>query len=109
MISLTRAIAYEMRGQGVRITVVAPGPVETRFHAKMGADAAFYRYALRGMSPAAAARSAVFGFTWGFPVIWPGLITPVLALVMSVTPGIISIPIIGLLLWRRGAGDAGRS
>ena len=108
VVSLTRAMAYEVRGQGVRIAVVAPGPVDTRFHAKMGADQALYRYMIGGMSAAAVARSAVGGFRWGMQVILPGPLTPVLALAMTLTPGIISIPIIGLLLWRRGDQDARR-
>ena len=109
VVSLTRALAYETRGQGVRICVVAPGPVETRFHAKMGADTAFYRTLLRGQSPQAVARSAYRGFRWRRRVILPGVVTPILALAMTVTPGIVSIPIIGLLLRRRGVRDARRA
>ena len=107
VVSLTRAIAWETRGQGVRVAVVAPGPVETRFHAKMGADTAFYRYLMHGMSPRAVAGSAWRGFRWGHRVILPGLATPVLALAMKLSPGIVTAPIIGMLLQRRGAGDAG--
>ena len=107
VVSLTRAVAWETRGLGVRVAVVAPGPVETRFHAKMGADTAFYRYLLRGMSAAAVAGSAWRGFRWGHRVILPGLATPVLALAMKLSPGILTLPIIGLLLQRRGVGNAG--
>ena len=37
VIALTRALAHENRGMGVRFAVVAPGPVNTKFHAKMDA------------------------------------------------------------------------
>ena len=109
VIALSRAVAYETRGQGVRIAVVCPGPVDTAFHAKMGADTAFYRYLIRGQSPEAVAGSAYRGFRWGLRVILPGLFTPILALAMTLTPGIVSIPIIGFILRRRDAGDARRA
>ena len=35
VISFTRALAHETRGHGIRIATVAPGPVETLFHARM--------------------------------------------------------------------------
>ena len=44
VLSLTEAIAAETAGEGVRVCALAPGPVNTRFHARMGAENAFYRY-----------------------------------------------------------------
>ncbi len=37
MLSFSRALAYETMGTGVRVSVVAPGPIETAMHAKAGA------------------------------------------------------------------------
>ena len=108
VISLTRAVGYEVRGLGVRISVVSPGPVDTRFHAKMGTDAALYRYLVRGISAEQVARTACFRWRWGLRIIFPGLFTPLLALVMELTPGIISIPIIGVLLRRPRPPVAGK-
>ena len=51
VISLTRAIAWENRGRGVRITTVAPGPVNTAFHARAHGETSFYRRILPGVSP----------------------------------------------------------
>ncbi len=43
VISLSEAVASELAGTGVRVAVVAPGPVATGFHAAMGAENARYR------------------------------------------------------------------
>ena len=37
VVSLSEAIASEVSGQGVRISALLPGPVETEFHEDMGA------------------------------------------------------------------------
>ena len=52
VLSLTEAIAAETAGEGVRVCALAPGPVDTAFHARMGAENAFYRY----LVPPASAR-----------------------------------------------------
>lgn len=106
VISLTRAIAHEVRGQGVRVAAVAPGPVETRFHARMGAEGAYYRLLVPSESPEAVARSACFGFKWGLRLILPG---PglLLAIPMKVLPAMMVVPVIAFLLKPRGAVDAG--
>ena len=106
VMSFTRAVAHETRGQGVRVALVAPGPVETLFHSRMGSGTAFYRFFIPGQSPESVARSAFRGFRWGQRVILPGVFTPVLTLAMKLTPAIVVVPIIAVLLRPRGAGDA---
>lgn len=101
MVSLMEAIAHENRGRGVRVSVVIPGPVETRFHTKMHAESALYRRLLPSMSPARVAASALRGHWLGHTVISPGLATPVLALALRVLPHPILVPVIGWLLRRR--------
>lgn len=101
VVSLSRALSYEVGGTGVRVCVVTPGPVETEFHARMGADTALYRYLMPAMSAEAVARATYRGWRLGFRVIQPGLLTPVLSLVMRVTPWLVLLPIVGLLLGAR--------
>ncbi len=108
VISLTRSIGWETRGQGVRVCVVVPGPVNTRFHEKMGAELSTYRQVMPGASAEAVARSAFRGFRLGLGVVYPGVATPVLALAMRLLPGIFLFPVIGLLLRPRSEKDAWR-
>ncbi len=101
VVSLSRALASEVRGTGARVCVVTPGPVETRFHARMGADTAPYRYLMRAMSADAVARATYRGWQLGFRVIQPGIFTPVMSLLMRATPWLILVPIVGMLLAAR--------
>jgi uncharacterized protein len=96
--SLTEALAAELAGSGVRVSVVAPGPVETRFHARMGAEDALYRRLLPALSPQRAARSAVFHYLLGRRVIAPGLLPKVGAVCVSILPHFITAAMVAVLL-----------
>jgi hypothetical protein len=102
VLSLSEAIAAETAGLGVRITALAPGPVNTRFHARMGADLAFYRYMVAPASAETTARAGYWAFTLGLRVYVPGLLNPLLALLMRISPHRILIPIVRTLLKPRG-------
>jgi hypothetical protein len=102
--SLTRAVAYEERGRGVRIAVAHPGPVETGFHARMKAEGAFYRRLLPSPSAETVARAIVRGYDAGLGSIHPGPLTSAAAVAMTLVPGVIMVPIIGWLLWPRRFG-----
>jgi uncharacterized protein len=106
--SFSEAIAHETAGQGVRVTVLAPGPVKTRFHARMGAAHALYRLFTTPGSVETVARAGYLAFTLGLVV--PGILDPFLALAVRILPHRIVIPIVGLLLrpMGRGPSDAGR-
>jgi hypothetical protein len=107
VIGLTRAVGFEVRGQGVRVAALVPGPVNTRFHARMYADNSLYRWLIPAGSAEGIARSAFRGFRWARRVIMPGLLTSPLALAMHLTPAVILVPFMGFLLLQRGS-DARR-
>lgn len=102
VLSFSEALAAETAGEGVRVSVLAPGPVNTGFHARMGAERAYYRSLAIAASPEGVARAGYLGFALGWRVIVPGLVSPFLALAMRILPHRIVIPIIGLLLKLRG-------
>lgn len=102
VLSFSEAIAAETAGEGVRVCVLAPGPVNTGFHARMGAERAVYRTLAIGASPEGVARAGYLGFVLGWRVIVPGIVSPFLALAMRILPHRIVIPIIGVLLKLRG-------
>jgi short-subunit dehydrogenase len=98
VVSLTLAVAAEYAGRGVRIAALAPGPVETTFHASMGAQNAPYRVLLPGQRPETVARAARRGFVLGQRLIVPGLINPVFAWILRALPFTVSVPLMGWLL-----------
>jgi short-subunit dehydrogenase len=102
VLSFSEAIAAETAGEGVRVTALAPGPVNTRFHARMGAEKALYRYLVAPSSAESVARAGYLGFALGLRVVVPGLMNPFLAVAMRVMPHRIIVPIVALLLKQRG-------
>lgn len=98
LLSLTEAVAHEVRGRGVRIAVVAPGPVETTFHETMRAETALYRTIIPSLTADAVARSAYRGFLLGQTVIVPGVLPSFGAVAVKLLPHAITVPLVGGLL-----------
>lgn len=101
VISLTRALAHECAGQGVRISALLPGAVATKFHARMSAERSYYLSLLGVMSPQQVARAGFRGFRWGLTLIVPGVLNKLSAVALWVIPGSFMIPVVGWLLRRR--------
>jgi len=99
VISFTRALAFEVSGQGVRVSCVAPGPVRTSFHDAMDSQRrALYRYLLVWSSPERVAASVYRGYQLGHPLIVPGLINWLLSKAAGVLPYFLAVPLMGMLL-----------
>lgn len=105
VISLTEAVAYETRGKGVSISVVAPGPVQTAFHERMKAERGWYLQMVPQTAVEVVAREAVFGFKLHQRVVVPGLVNKLMMPAMKVIPHRLMEPLLGLLLDPRRGGD----
>ena len=101
VISLTRAVAFEVRGLGVKIAVVTPGPIETQFHARMKAEASLYRYLIPSPLPEAVAEATYRGLRWHRPVIVPGIAAKFLDLLLRFFPVVATMPVVAFLLFPR--------
>jgi hypothetical protein len=99
--SLTEAIAWEVRGRGVTVTAVSPGPVATKFHARMGAEQSKYLRFLGTVSPERVARAGYLGHRLGLTTVYPRLLDWPTALALRLTPHIIMVPIVSWLLRKR--------
>jgi uncharacterized protein len=98
--SLTEAIASENSGQGVRISALLPGPVNTAFHENMGAERSPYRFVLPAMTADSVARSAYRGFMFGNRVIVPGISNVFFFLAVKILPHTLTVPLVYWLLRR---------
>lgn len=98
VISLTRALAHENRGQGVRFATLASGPVNTEFHARANGESALYRHILPAMSAQAIARSTKRGYSLGRSLIVPGIFGNLIALALRILPAMLTTPIVAILL-----------
>jgi len=98
VLALSEAVAAETAGEGVRISALAPGPVSTQFHRRMGSERSFYRYLVPPASPDRVAAAAYRGFAFGWRVIIPGVFNPALALALRILPHRLGTAIVGWLL-----------
>ena len=101
VVSLTRAIATENTGRGVRIMALAPGPVDTGFHQAMGAELSFYRQLLLALSADQTARAAYRAYVLGWRLFVPGLTGKLLQVALWIIPHALLLPLTGWLLQRR--------
>lgn len=96
VLSYTRALAGELRGKGVTVTALCPGPVETGFGAAAGitqeeAEAALPRFM---WEPAdAVARCGVDALAAGRTVAIPGAANRVSTLLATMTPKKVLVPL----------------
>lgn len=98
VLSFSEAVAAEVAADGVRVCAVAPGPVNTAFHERMGAETAWYRRLVPPLQPETVAWWTDRGFTLGLRVIVPGLINMLMSLALQLVPHRILVPIVGWLL-----------
>ena len=108
VISLSEAVAKEVAPYGVRVSVVAPGPVATRFHAKMRSEQSLYHRLLPAPGAGVIAWWSLTGFRLGARVIVPGFFNCLMLAGLRFLPHRLVIPLVGWLLKPRGreAGNA---
>lgn len=101
ILSLTEALAEELRGTNVRMAALAPGPLQTGFHERMGGHASLYLRFQGVMDAEAVAGIGYANFMCGQTVIIPGLINMATALATRLLPHAVLTPFTALLLKRR--------
>lgn len=104
LLSVSEAAAAEAATSGVRVMAVAPGPVETGFHAAMGAEGALYRRLLPAISPATVARQTLLGLRLGLRVTVPGFLSLALFPILRFIPHRLVVPVVGWILRPPAAG-----
>ncbi|MEO1205146.1 MAG: SDR family NAD(P)-dependent oxidoreductase [Pseudomonadota bacterium] len=96
--SLGKALNYEAGSMGVRVLTVAPGPVGTRIHAKMGSDNALYRYVLPSLSAERVANDSRWAYALGRRTLVPGIVNRLMSIISGVVPHVVLMPLLALLL-----------
>jgi uncharacterized protein len=100
VLSFSRALSRELRGTGVTVTALCPGPVRTAFEAKAGlGDTRIARW-LRPMEARTVAWQGYRGMQRGQLVVIPGLLAKVLSFAGELPPRWIALEVNRLLLSR---------
>jgi short-subunit dehydrogenase len=98
VLSFSRGLARELHGTGVSVTVLSPGPTETAFDDRAGANVDVrYRRAPK-MSAAVVARAGYDGILRQATEVIPGLMTKVMAVAGELPPRRIALEV-NRLLW----------
>lgn len=100
VLSLSKGLARELRGTGVSVTVVCPGPTKTSFEERSGAHQTFLYRWVPAMAPEAVARAAYRGMRRQSRVVIPGLLAKLLAVAGELPPRAIALEVNRRLLQR---------
>jgi uncharacterized protein len=94
VLSLSEALWQELRGTGVTVTVLCPGPVETAFFARAtgGARKPLLFRLLPTMTSEAVALAGWRGFKIGKRVVFPSYLNRVSAILMRIIPNWLYLP-----------------
>lgn len=107
VLSFSRGLARELRGTGVSVTVLSPGPTETAFDDRAGANVDTRYKRLAKMSAADVARAGYDGMLRQSTEVVPGLMTKVLALAGELPPRRIALEV-NRLIWDPLTKDGAR-
>ena len=101
MLSLSEAVHEELKGTGVTLTAVCPGPVKTEFMEVAGLDGAEDQLpGMFWMSAESVAKAAVEAADDGKRAIVPGLLNRAGAITGQHAPRMLALPL-AKRLWRR--------
>jgi hypothetical protein len=101
ILSFSKALAYETKGTGVKVSVVAPGVVSTGLHDKAGSQNSRYLLWFPAATPEAVAQKAYRRFKRGWSVTMMGIVNPLGAFVRRFTPDFALIPLMGWFFRQR--------
>lgn len=99
VLSFSEAVAYELRGSGVTVTCLCPGPTATGFQERAKAESLLlFRLPLAGA--ASVAKAGIDGMMRGKDVVVPGVFNKLVALSPKITPRGLLLAISAKLLQR---------
>lgn len=86
VLALSRALSSELKGTGVTLTVVSPGPVKTAFGGRSGMDQTPVGKLVKPMDAKVVAEAAVCGLLAGRRTVVPGFFAKLLAFAGELPP-----------------------
>jgi len=87
VLSFTEAIAAEMRGTGITVTALCPGPTKTNFQKRNAAgEMKYVRSTLIRMTASPVARAGYKGMMKGKTIVIPGMLVKMVPFLLRMTP-----------------------
>ena len=101
--SFGEALAEEMRGRGVRVSVLCPGPVPTGFQARANSEIGASQRA-SVLTAQETVERGLAGYVAGRVVVVPGAVNRVGAVIASALPNRVVVPAVARMMRARGPG-----
>lgn len=102
VLSFSEALAEELRGSGVTVTALCPGPTATGFQARAEMqDSGLFTGPLKVMDAAAVARAGYEGFRKGKRIVIPGLVNKLGVQSVRVSPRALVTRLVGAMQAKR--------
>jgi hypothetical protein len=102
VLSFSEALGEELRGSGVTVTALCPGPTATGFQARAEMqDSGLFTGPLKVMDAAAVARAGYEGFRKGKRIVIPGLINKLGVQSVRVSPRALATRLVGAMQAKR--------
>jgi len=98
VLSFSKGLASELKGTGVSVTALCPGPTVSSFEERSGADRTILYKFMPKMAAAAVARAGYKGMMRQSTVVIPGLLSKVVAFAGELPPRRIAVEVNRLLL-----------
>ena len=98
VVSFSKGLARELKGSGVSVTALCPGPTDSSFEERSGAGRTILYKHLPKMTAAAVARAGYEGMRRQSTVVIPGLLPKILAFAGELPPRRIAVEVNRLLL-----------
>ncbi len=97
VLSFSEALATELKGSGINVTTVCPGPTATGFQAEAGMEKAALVKLFPMMSAEEVADLGYAGFQSGKRVVIPGVMNRIIAATAPMIPNGLMLPIVRML------------
>ena len=94
VLSLTRALAFEEKGSGIKICALCPGPVPTKFGERAGFGGSRAIALIKPLSAHQVAHLGLAGYFGGRSVVLPGIVTRLMVAILSVVPTRFVLPVL---------------
>jgi short-subunit dehydrogenase len=104
VLSLTRALAYETRAAGIRVSALCPGPTSTRFNERAKFRGSRSAGLLRSLDVMTVARAGLDGYRAGRLIVVPGLLMRILTTLIACLPQAIVLPLLARVQRARREG-----
>jgi short-subunit dehydrogenase len=104
VLSFSEALAQELKGEGVTVTALCPGPTLTGFQQRAGFDSSMLLTRMTAMSAKDVAAAGYAALMAGERVAIPGLVNKVTAFSAPFTPNAVLLPLVERLQKKRGRG-----